>query len=164
MIELAKENKPWQDHVELTTSIKLRATELAEKTIFLKKQNYYFLEKTEKEKVDKAIVDRFINISYANLDDFKSDLHHLIILFWDNRAKLSICYCSQGFKYGMCHHKYALEITLGTCAKLVRLAPAKKRGRKRKTASALILQPGEEEPKPPRKKVKKSARNKMRQK
>ena len=64
----------------------------------------------------------------------------------------------------MCHHKYALEITLGTRAKLVRLAPAKKRGRKRKTASALILQPGEEEPKPPRKKVKKSTRNKMLQK
>jgi len=156
ILELAKENKPWKVQVEITTELKLKATELAEKNIFVKKDNYYFLDKAEKEKAEKTKIERFANITYSNIDDFKSDFEDLIILSWDQSKKLAICYCSQGFKFGICHHKYALEIYQGTRARLVKLAPTKKRGRKRKTATALVHQHEEGEHRPPGKKVKKN--------
>jgi len=60
----------------------------------------------------------------------------MYILAWNNTSKSAICYCTRGFKFGVCVHKLALEIVHGTMKKVVELVPQKKR-RKRKSPKAL---------------------------
>ena len=63
----------------------------------------------------------------------------------NNTEKTVICFCNSGFKCGVCMHKLALKINLKFRQKLVLLVPKRRRGRKRKAATAMNYQ--QDEPK-----------------
>jgi len=137
IIQLSKERKSFKKDVIFPTEVKIKGSQLEEKKIFLKFKDYYFLNKNEEGKVEVEKAKKFLDLTYNNLDDFKSDVTSLVVLNWNNTSKESICYCTRGFKYGVCHHKVALEIHLKIQNKIVLIIPAKKRGRKRKSPSSL---------------------------
>jgi len=162
LIELSKEIKPWKQEVEVRTDIKLQAMKLEGKKLFVKgsHQGFYFLDKEEKTKVDSSKIERFLQNKYLTLDEFKSDFESMIVLKWDQQSKTAVCFCNYGYKYGICSHKYALELHLGIATRLLMLVPAKKRGRKKKSAPALEPQGEEVGLGPVTKKVKKYVRRK----
>ena len=87
---------------------------------------------------------RFVNIKYSNLIDFKKDCLTMNVLKVNNTDKTVTCFCSSGFKSGVCVHKLALEINLKFRQKFVLLVPKRKRGSKRKAATAMNYQQDDE--------------------
>ena len=62
----------------------------------------------------------------------------MIILRLDPSTKKATWFCKFGFTKGMCHHKLALEMNIGSLAKTVVLFPDKARDRKRKAEKYFI--------------------------
>ena len=106
--DLSKAKKLFQNEVNITTEMKIKATKLAEKDLFVKKGNYYFLKKIGDDKIDISIVERFLQLNYQDVNDLKNDYNRMHILAWNNSTKSAICYCTRGFKFGVCAHKLAL--------------------------------------------------------
>ena len=79
----------------------------------------------------------FMNCKFESLQEFQKNLQKLIILKWDVKAKVCICYCREGYTKGFCIHSLALEILKGKIQKMILLMPNKKKGRKHKASKAL---------------------------
>ena len=158
LMDLSKEKKFFKYEADIPTEMKLKATQLLDKNLFTKCEGYYFLNKDETEKVSLTTAKNFLTINYNNVDDFKTDFIKLIVVSFDRNLNSAICYCSRGFKYGICHHRLALEMLHGVRNRVIVLVPAKKRGRKKKATPALDR---DEEINPVGKKVKKTIRRKL---
>ena len=144
--QLANQNKPFIPEVEVTTNLQIEAAKLESKGLFVKFKDYYFIQKKHDEgKISMDQAKRFVNIKYSNLTDFKKDCLTMNVLKVNNTEKTVTCFCSSGFKSGVCVHKLALEINLKFRQKLVLLVPKRRRGRKRKAATAMNYQ--QDEPK-----------------
>jgi len=132
LIDLAKENKVFKLKVEPKTDHKILASDLEKKNLFVKRNNYYFLDREEKVRPSHTMLTNYLTANYDNIEEFKSNHQSLIVLSWNSILKKATCFCRKGFLQGLCHHKIALEMTEGVIPKLLRLMPNKKRGRKRK--------------------------------
>ena len=123
--------------VEYTTELKILGGSIAQKNLFIYRKGYYFLQSKLQNKLDFKTIDRFLNADYQSLAEYDEDLKSIIVLKWDLKTKNSTCFCMNGFIYGICQHKAALEIFMKALTKPVILIANNKRGRKRKATSAL---------------------------
>ena len=154
IFQLSLEKKTFQSEIEANTNLQTAGANLQSKNLFVNFKEYYFLKKKQEEgQVSMSQARRFVNLTYTNLKDFKSDCLNLIVLKFNNSPKSVTCFYNSGFKYGVCVHKVALEIHLKLRQKIVLLVPKKKRGRKRKAAPALSRQEDEERLKPSQKRM-----------
>jgi len=146
---------------KIHTETKIRATQLEAKNIFVNKGDFNFIDKKETAKPEIAKINRFLSLIYKDVDQFKSDLFSLVILKHNSLTQSATCFCNSGLKYGICHHKLALEILKGVSKRVVMIVPKKKKGRKRKSPQAYIKEDESElskEPQPQGKKVKRCSR------
>ena len=140
LIDLAKEGKIYKFKVEIKSEMKFLVTQLEAKKLFVKKKDYYFLDKEEKKRIEINQINQYFDLKYTDVDSFQADQLSMVILRLDPSTKKATCFYKFGFTNGMCHHKLALEMNIGSLAKTVVLLPNKVRGRKRKAESAFHKQ------------------------
>jgi len=117
--------------------LKIKASKLEAKDLFISKNNYFFLPKNCETKLEESDLEMFLENRYNTLKEFQDHLEKLIVLKWDVERKVTICFCHDGYTKGVCIHKLALDMHQGRLSKLILLQPTGKRGRKRKAAKAL---------------------------
>ena len=117
--------------------MKLKASVIASKKISVSRRGPYYIDTKLQERLEFDLIDRYLDLDYDSLQDFDADLKRLCMLKWDRAKKKAKCYCLEGFLYGICQHKVALEMFLGSVSRPIILQANKKRGRKRKAEGAL---------------------------
>ena len=135
-----KNKNKFETSINISNKMKADATVVAEKKLFVAKNDFYFIAKDLKTKIKTKDIEKLINLNFTSLEDFQQVIYRIVTLKWDQNTKKATCFCHEGFTYGKCIHKCALEILNGSLNKLVQLKANKKRGVKRKNPKALIME------------------------
>jgi len=102
LIDLAKEGKIYKFKVEIKSEMKFLATQLEAKKLFVKKKDYYFLDKEEKKRIEINQINQYFDLKYTDVDSFQADQLSMVILRLYPSTKKATCFCKFGFTKGMC--------------------------------------------------------------
>ena len=136
-LDIAKENKQIKTESLITTNMKIFASQLEAKKLFIFRRDFYFIHRDCHSKLSLKMIDAFLDRKFTKLEDMKDSLKKIVMLRFKKQKKKVTCFCKEGFTYDKCLHKLALEIYLGIEPRIVLLLPNKKRGRKRRATKAL---------------------------
>ena len=142
--------------VEYPGDLKQRAAILSQKALFIFRNGRYYIEEKGTKKLTFAAIDKFMGATYTTLKEFKEGIEQICTLTWDQRKKIANCFCRSGFTYGVCFHKLALEMFLGSLSRPISLVKTQRRGRKKKASKALIKDEDGIFEEPPKKQTKRS--------
>ena len=103
------ENRTFKTEVHYSTALKLKASVIASKKIFVSRRGSYYIDSKLQERLEFDIIDRYLDLEYDSLQDFDADLKRLCMLKWDHAKKKANAIVWKGFSTGSVRIKWLLK-------------------------------------------------------
>jgi hypothetical protein len=132
------ENLQMRMKVVIPEKTLLKAKDIIEKDLIVKRKGVYFLDYKLEKKLNACECDKFLNINENNSLEEIEEIYTNILYLKVNGNKEIICSCIFGFKNGYCYHSEALKIKLGYRKNILHFIPNRiKSGKAKKVKQAL---------------------------